>query len=188
MLPSNVYWKRFFNILRPAYIPPTRHALSTHLLDDEFNRVQTKVTDTIHTTDCISVISNGWPNIRGQGINHFMVTTLQPVFYKSIDTKDNQHKGTYIGEQLKGVVKDLGPDKVCAAVTDNAQNMKAAWAQVEEAYPHVTSIGCAAHTLNLLLKDIKELKTMHTQYKRAKVVVKYVKGKQVLSAIYHSKQ
>ena len=33
MPPSNVYW----NVLRPAYIPPTRHALSTHLLDEEFN-------------------------------------------------------------------------------------------------------------------------------------------------------
>ena len=36
MLISNVYWKRFLNVLRPAYTPPTRHAVSTHLLDAEF--------------------------------------------------------------------------------------------------------------------------------------------------------
>ena len=38
MLPSNVYWKRFLNVLRPACTPPTRHALSTHLLDEEFKQ------------------------------------------------------------------------------------------------------------------------------------------------------
>ena len=33
MLTGNVYWKIFHNVLRPAHTPPTRHALSTHLLD-----------------------------------------------------------------------------------------------------------------------------------------------------------
>ena len=42
MLTGNVYWKRFLNVLRPAYNPPTRHALSTNLLDAEF-RVKVKV-------------------------------------------------------------------------------------------------------------------------------------------------
>ena len=39
MLTGNVFWKRFLNVLRPAYTTPTRHALSTNLLDAEFNRV-----------------------------------------------------------------------------------------------------------------------------------------------------
>ena len=53
MLTGNVYWKRFLNVLRPAYTPPTRHALSTHLLNVEFNRVQVKVeqAQTQGTTD-----------------------------------------------------------------------------------------------------------------------------------------
>ncbi|XP_033988379.1 uncharacterized protein LOC117484064 [Trematomus bernacchii] len=188
ILPSNVYWKTFLNVLQPAYTPPTRHALSTNLLDDEFNRVQTKVKQTIDKADCISVISDGWSNIRGQGIINYIVTTPQPVFYKSVDTKDNRHTGQYIADELKVIINDLGPEKVFALVTDNAANMKVAWAHVEETYPHITTIGCAAHTLNLLLKDIMALKTMDTLYKRAKQIVKYVKGKQVASATYLSKQ
>lgn len=188
MLTANVYWKRFLNALRPAYTPPTRHALSTHLLDTEFNRVQAKVKQTIDKADCISVISDGWSNVRGQGIINYIVTTPQPVFYKSTDTKDNRHTGLYTADELKAVISDLGPEKVFGLVTDNAANMKVAWAHVEETYPHITTIGCAAHTLNLLLKDIMALKTMDTLYKTAKQVVKYVKGKQVASAIYFSKQ
>ena len=65
--------------------------------------------------------------------------------------------------------------------------MKVAWAHLEETYPHIKTIGCAAHTLNPLLKYIMALKTMDTLYKRAKQIVKYVKGKQVASAMYLSK-
>ncbi|KAI5613877.1 zinc finger BED domain-containing protein 1-like [Silurus asotus] len=188
MLTSNVYWKRFLNFLCPAYTPPTRHALSTHLLDREFHRVQAKVKQTIDQADCISIISDGWSNVRGQGIINYIVTTPQPVFYKSTDSKDNRHTGRYIADELKAVINDLGPQKVFALVTDNAANMKVAWALVEETYPHITTIGCAAHALNLLLSDIMALNTMNTLYKTAKQVVKYVKDKQEASAIYLSKQ
>ena len=185
MLKANVYWKRFLNVLRPAYTPPTRHALSTHFLNREFNRVHAKVKQTIDKADCISVIFDGWSNVRGQGIINYIVSTPRPVFYKSTDTKVNWHTGPYIAGELKAVINDLGPEKVFAPVTDNTANMKAAWAKVEETYPNITPIGCADHALNLLLKDIMALKTMDTQ--RAKQVVKYVKGKQVASAIYFTK-
>ena len=66
--------------------------------------------------------------------------------------------------------------------------MKAAWSKVEESYPHITPIGCAAQALNLLLKDIMALKTMDTLYKRAKEIVWCVKGNQVIAAIYLTKQ
>ena len=60
--------------------------------------------------------------------------------------------------------------------------------EVEESYPPITPIGCAAHALNLLLNDIMVLKTMDTLYKRAKEMVRYVKGHQVIAAIYLTKQ
>ncbi|KAL0153896.1 hypothetical protein M9458_050817 [Cirrhinus mrigala] len=177
MLTANVYWKRFLNVLRPAYTPPTRHALSTHLLDGEFNRVQAKVKQTIDKADCISVISYGWSNVWGQGIINYSVTTPHPVLYKSTDTKDHRHTGPTL--PMKVVINDLGPQKVFALVTDDAANMKVAWAHVEETFPHITTIGCASHALNLLLKDIMALNTMDTLYKIAKQVVKDVKGKQM---------
>jgi hypothetical protein len=75
MLTSNVYWKTFLNVLRPAYTPTTRHALSTHLLVVDF-RIQVKVKQIIEKADCIAIISDGWSNVCGQGI----ISTSQPVF------------------------------------------------------------------------------------------------------------
>ena len=42
---------RHLSVLLPAHTPPTRHALSTNLLDAEFNRVQVKVKQIIGKTD-----------------------------------------------------------------------------------------------------------------------------------------
>ena len=52
MLTGNVYWKRFLNVLRPAYTPPTR--------------VQVKVKQIIDKADCVAIISDGWLNVRGK--------------------------------------------------------------------------------------------------------------------------
>ena len=116
-------------------------------------------------------------------IINYIISTPQPVFYKSTDTRDNRHPSLYIADELKAVINDLGPQKVFALVTDNAANMKAAWSKMEESYPHITPIGCAAHALNMLRK-----KTMDTLYKRAKEMVRYAKGHQVIAAIYLTKQ
>ena len=89
---------------------------------------------------------------------------------------DNSHTSLYIADELKAVINDLGPQMVFALVTDNDENMKDAWSKVEESYPHITPIGCAAHALNLLLKDIMALMSLDTIYKRAKEMVRYVKG------------
>ena len=129
---------------------------------------------------------NHLSNVRGQGIINYIISTPQPIFYKSTDTRDNRHTGLYIADELNAIINDLGPQKLFALVTDNAANMKAAWSKVEESYPHTTPIGCAA--LNLLLKDIMTLKTIDTLFKRAKEIVRYVKGHQVIAAIYLTKQ
>ena len=165
--------------LRPAYTPPTRYALYTNLLDAEFNRVQGKVKQIIKKADCIAIISDGWSNVRGQRKMNYIIFTPQPVFYKSTGTRHKRHNGLYIADELKVVINDLGPQKVFALVTENAANMKAAWSKVEESYRHITPIGCASHAFNLLLKDIMALKTMSTLCKRAKEMVRYVKGHQV---------
>ncbi|GAA6089231.1 uncharacterized protein LOC122142485 [Tachysurus ichikawai] len=45
---------------------------------------------------------SAWSN--GKGIINYIVTTPQPVFYKSTGTKDNRHTGPYIADELKAVI------------------------------------------------------------------------------------
>ena len=135
-------WPQYWNTNEEL----TKKCLSTNLLDAEFNRVQVEVKQIIEKADCIAIISDGGSNVRGQGIIYYIISTPQPVFYKRTDTSDNRHTVLYIADELKVVINDLGPQKVFALVTDNAAN--AAWFKVEESYPHITPIGCAAHAIS----------------------------------------
>jgi hypothetical protein len=68
-----------------------------------------KVKQIIEKAECIAIISGRWSNVHGEGIINYILSTPQPVFYKSTDTRDNRHTGLYIADELKAVIDDLGP-------------------------------------------------------------------------------
>ena len=186
-LTTNMYWKRLSQVIRPAYTVPSRYMLSNNLLDSEYYRVQEKVKETTDNSDCLCIISDGWSNIRNEGLINFLLTTPLPVFLKSVDTNTNKYTGAYIGDQIKSVIKESGPTKVFAIITDNARNMKAAWEVVRTTYPHIVTIGCTAHGLNLLLGDICELITLDNLMKKSKKLIKTIKHKHILNAMFIKK-
>ena len=72
-----------------------------------------KVKQIIEKAAYIAIISEKWLNVHGQGIINYIISTPQPVFYKSTDTRDNRHIGLFIADGLRwAVINDLGPQKV----------------------------------------------------------------------------
>ena len=59
-------------------------------MEAEYVRIQGKVNEIIENADCVAVISDRWSNIRGEGIINYIISTPQPVFFKSTDTKDKR--------------------------------------------------------------------------------------------------
>ena len=116
-----------------------------------------------------------------------MTTSPPNQYFTRAQTQGTTDTSLYIADELKAVINDLGPQKVFALVMDNAANTEAAWSKVENSYPHITPISCAAPALNLLLKDIMALKTIYTLYTRGKEMVRYVKGHQVIASTSPSK-
>lgn len=180
-LTDNIYWKRFFSVLRPAYCPPPREALSSHLLDCEFDRVQSQVHESIGKADCVAIISSGWSNVKETGTIIYAVATPVPLFYKCTMTKEQTRRSTFIADELKGVINEVGSQKVFAVVTDDAPEMMAAWAQVEEAFPHISAIGCTASGVERLFDDIVAQPSMKSLCRRAEQVVRCVQERQMLS-------
>jgi hypothetical protein len=75
----------------------------------------------------------------------------------------------------------LGKDRVTAVVTDNASCMRTAWALIEKHYPHIFANGCAAHVLNLLVKDILGIGSFKGTLQDAVAVTNLVKARGALS-------
>ncbi|XP_069548234.1 uncharacterized protein [Brachyistius frenatus] len=183
-LTDNIYWKRFFSVLRPAYCPPTREALSSHLLDGEYDRVQSQVHEAIGKADCVTVICSGWSNVKETGTILYIVATPVPLFYKRTKPKEQVRTSTVVAEELKGIINEVGSQKVFAVVTDDAPEMTAARVQVEEAFPHISAIGCTACGVQRLFDDIMTLPSVKTLCARAEQVVRYVRGQKTLAEAF----
>lgn len=76
------------------------------------------------------------------------------MFLKSVDTSGITQNSENIAEEILKVIDEIGAAKFISVVTDNAPVMRGAWNIIEERHPHISAFGCAAHVLNLLVKDI----------------------------------
>jgi Protein of unknown function (DUF 659)/hAT family C-terminal dimerisation region/BED zinc finger len=181
-LTENEHWVKALRSLRPAYDPPSRYLLSNRLLEDEFNAVRKTVKGTIANAPCLSLLSDGWTNVRGDGIINFMICTPKPIFYKSIATDANRHTAEYISEKMISVLREVGAENFLAIVSDNAANMKASWKIIQKTFPHIYCYGCIAHGLNLLIGDVCKLPSLLTILDNVKEIVLYVRRHQVVNA------
>lgn len=185
---DNQNWHHVFNLLRPCYKIPSPFVLGERLLNTEYLRVQDKVKNKINSAVSLGVMSDSWSNVRNEGIVNFIVTTPEPVFLKAVAPGTQRETGEYISDELIKVIDTIRPEKTTAVITDNAKNIKKAWRLIKRKYDHIFTIGCVAHGLNLLMKDIMKLESLKELKENAKYIVKIFKHKHVVHNVFNSKQ
>jgi hypothetical protein len=104
----------------------------------------------------------------------------RPCFYKSIPTGGISQTGENIFKELSEIIEEVGASKICSVITDNAANMKKAWELIEDKYSHIFANGCAAHMLNLLVKDILQLPLFQSTFEKSVELVKHIQSSQEL--------
>lgn len=90
-LLDNIYWKKLFETIRPAYGLRSSYQLSNKLLDSEVNCIKCFVEKLIVGSHCLGLMCDGWSNIINVSIINFVITTPKPVFYKSLPTLIERH-------------------------------------------------------------------------------------------------
>lgn len=97
---DNHYWHQVFKLLWPCYKIPSPFLSGRRLLNAEYFRVQDEVNNKINSAVSLGVMSNGWSNIRNEGIINFTVTTPEPVFLKAVTPGAKRQTGEYISDEL----------------------------------------------------------------------------------------
>jgi len=141
-----------------------------------------KKQEKIQKSNVLTLVSDGWSNIRNDGIIGFVVCTPEPIFYKSVPMGSERHTGENIFKLHSNLIEELGPNKIFAVVTDNATNMKLAWQMIRAKYPHILTLGCAAHSFNLLFNDICSSESLNTFLAEIKELVLFFNN-QIASSI-----
>ena len=100
-------------------------------------------------------MTDGWSDQRQRTLINFLVYCPTGItFVKSVDASDIVKDARTLCNLFCEVIEWFGPTNIVHVVTDNAANYVAAGKLIQEKYEHIFWSPCAAHCLNLLLKDI----------------------------------
>ncbi|XP_011872581.1 PREDICTED: uncharacterized protein LOC105564652, partial [Vollenhovia emeryi] len=190
---ENPYWKFAMSLMRSSYEPPSAYQISNLLLNSEYDQVMQSIKSKIKAAPCLSIVTDGWTNIRGENLINFMISTPEPIFLKSVAPGKERETAKFLSGEIFKIIDDLVKDDVDVKsifliVTDNAANMRAAWHLVNEKYPHIVTIGCCAHSLNLLVNDIIKQPGVQSIKKKVKRVIKEFKNHHVINAVFNLQQ
>lgn len=78
------------------------------------------------------------------------------------------------------VIEKYGALQFFTVTTDNAKSMRRACKLLEQKYPHLSSYGCLAHTLNLMIGDIRKLVSVKKYIDDVCEIIKTIRGHAVL--------
>ncbi|KAJ2940863.1 hypothetical protein O0L34_g9489 [Tuta absoluta] len=153
-------FKKFVQMLCPAYQLPTRKTLSNNLLDRVHRQVTEQAKNKIADALSVCLTTDGWTSDNQNsfiGVTaHFIVSSSSGAHIESIllgcIEYDDRHTGVNICEFLKSMMLEWKIDnRISAIVSDNAANVCLAvrlgnWCHIP----------CFAHTLNLCMQDALE--------------------------------
>ena len=101
---ENKHWLAFFKALSPAYVVPSRYLVSEPLLVSEYHQTRLAALAKVAEVDAVTVMCDGWSNIRHEPIINFTLSVPQSVFWKSTHTELESHTGKYITEKVSEVI------------------------------------------------------------------------------------
>lgn len=175
-------WQKVFAACRPVYKIPTRCALSSTLLENEYSEMKKQVSEIVLSAPHLHLQCDGWTNIRNNGIINFVLSTPRPVFVKSVPTGQNRHTAEYISDEVNKVLIEFNPTKFITLIGDNAANVQKSFMMLQNVYPHLVPLNCLAHSINLLFNDIVCLQSLIDFKSDSLSIVKTINRSQILKA------
>ncbi|XP_042009179.1 uncharacterized protein LOC121757748 [Salvia splendens] len=160
------------------YLPaPSYHDIRVPLLENEVkytDSLMKKKKNEWKLYGC-TIMLDGWTDRRQKTIINFLVNSPGgSVFIKSVDASSFVKTGEKLFELLDSVVEEIGEEHVVQVVTDNWSNYVAAGKMLMEKRKHLYWAPCAAHCIDLMLKDIGKIPVIQRTIRRAISLVGYI--------------
>ncbi|XP_072054868.1 uncharacterized protein [Arachis hypogaea] len=183
-IPFNAVMSPFFQDMLdgvagigPGYKGPSYDKLRVHLLAD-LKREGQMVVDSYRSawkeTGC-TLMADGWTDQRQRTLINFLVYCSKGLcFVKSIDASSIVKNAQHLCNLFSEVIEWIGPNNIVHVVTDNAANYVAAGRLINRNYDNIYWSPCAAHCLNLILKDISSMAHISNLATRASKITVFV--------------
>ena len=136
----------------------------------------------------VTIMSDSWTDSKNRPYLNLLASSPKGVvFLKSLCTVGNKKDALYIFKFISEVIDDIGAEKVVQFVSDNASNYISAGRMIEEKYPTIFRVNCAAHCLNLIFKEIDGISGVCSVLECARKVVRFVYKHQHVTDMFRAK-
>ncbi|KAL4199150.1 hypothetical protein AMTRI_Chr03g49760 [Amborella trichopoda] len=122
----------------------------------------------------VTIMTEGWKDKSHRYLVNFLIGFPRGIVYhSSIDLSRKRHT------HLNKIIDEVGPEIVVQVVTDNAANYRKADLLLMESY----WTPCAAHCVNLMLKEIGKLRRVKTCILKSKLISRFIYNHTFLHAL-----
>eukprot|EP00477_Mikrocytos_mackini_P003101 GAHX01003778.1.p1 GENE.GAHX01003778.1~~GAHX01003778.1.p1 ORF type:complete len:246 (-),score=23.70 GAHX01003778.1:1169-1906(-) len=154
---ENSHFKELISSLSKNYTLPTRKYLSTVLVDKIYSKINELFRNKI-SGHKVTLFQDGWTNVRNESIivNSILFNNKSYVidlFAPGSARKNSEYLPELARDSMKKLDEEYSAD-VIGICTDNASVMVRMRKILWEDDHSLIAVGCAAHSLNLLAKDI----------------------------------
>ena len=157
---------------------PTGRDIDGPLLDMNYNDLKAHMEDYKENWSHfgVTVMCDSWTGPTKMCIINFMIfCNGQMFFHKTVNATGYIQNAEFVYDCIKTVVvEEIGVEFVVQIVTDNGSNYKKACKQLTAKYKHITWQPCAAHTINLMLKEIAHFIEVETVVDSAKRICRFL--------------
>ncbi|XP_019172473.1 PREDICTED: uncharacterized protein LOC109167856 [Ipomoea nil] len=164
----------------PGMKPPSYHEVRVTYLKKEVEHVKELFKPHQETCDVYgcSLMMDKWTDRRGHAFINILVNcSLGSYFLQSVDVSKDTVDAKKMLELFETFVNQVGKDKVVQVISDNSSENVRAGKDLMKLYPTLYWTPCAAHCINLMFKDIFEIRHFSMAYKRALKLSVYIHSK-----------
>nr|XP_025656884.1 uncharacterized protein LOC112751822 [Arachis hypogaea] len=183
-IPFNVVMSPYFQDMLDGvagiglgYKGPSYDKLRVHLLAD-LKRESQMLVDSYRSAwkeTGSTLMADGWTDQRQRTLINFLVYCSKGLcFMKSVDASSMVKNASHLCNLFSEVIEWIGPNNMVHVVTDNAANYVAAGRLINRKYDNIYWSPCAAHCLNLILKDISSMAHISNLVTRASKIIVFV--------------
>lgn len=186
---DNEHWRNLLNTLSPSFELPNQSQLSTNLLETTYESVRKIVDEKIRDAISIGIQCCYRTMPNNEGIIHFVLTTPDPVLYKTIRTSCNEDNEHVYMEKISEVIEEIGPERILGVCLESISTENL-WEILQQKYEdyHISFYSCSSQVLHLILKDIIELSSVSVLIKNVTSILKEIKQSEVVSTLLNDSE
>jgi hypothetical protein len=161
MIMDNPYFLSFLEAYRQAP-QNARKALSRRKIaaavDTEGKKMDEFVLRNLRHAD-VTLAADGWTNVKSEKVVNLICLTGSRALYWDSIYVDGSANSLNISKKIIISIEELEKEGILivALVTDNEATMLAAADLVKQKFPYIIVLPCAAHSVQLIVKDIFKL-------------------------------